>query len=269
MEPGSASGATRGSAPLGLQLVMVCILLAVGFTASRLLVADAHEAPGPAGGDAMSVQAQRLETALQELTARVERLETAPITAPATSVPGSRTETGAPSTELQRAIDELRARVERIEKAAAAAPRAANPGPVQPTPEELAARRAELRRRAFDPNESEESRWRSLNSLINRSSRAEPDLIQEALRIAQTSQDARTRADVWRNMHGVKNDSLVQPLLLALANDADRNVREEAAETLEDFADRHEVRAALEAAKANDADLGVRRQAEQSLARRR
>ena len=79
------------------------------------------------------------------------------------------------------------------------------------------------------------------------------------------SEDAEVRADVFRNLHGVTDPLLRQPLLDALGGDPSREVRSEAAETLDRYLDDPAVRAALEYAAASDPDKSVREQARESL----
>lgn len=94
---------------------------------------------------------------------------------------------------------------------------------------------------------------------------ARVDVLDEMILLAESSQRAETRADVWRQMSHVTDARLKEPLLRALAGDPHAKAREEAAETLEDFLPDARVEQALRAAAAGDADEGVRRQANASL----
>jgi hypothetical protein len=85
--------------------------------------------------------------------------------------------------------------------------------------------------------------------------------------LARTADDAGVRADVWRQLDEVADPAMLDPLLAALANDPDSEVREEAAETLAPFLPNPIVEAALRAAFENDASRDVREQAGESLAR--
>ncbi len=89
------------------------------------------------------------------------------------------------------------------------------------------------------------------------------------IELSQTSQDGEVRADVWRQLDGVTDPSLLTPLLDALANDPHPRAREEAAESLAAFLPDPNVEAALRYAMENDEDAGVRRQAAESLSGRR
>jgi HEAT repeat protein len=90
-------------------------------------------------------------------------------------------------------------------------------------------------------------------------------VLPEMIRLAENSQDERARADVWRQLSGVTDPSLLQPLLHALQNDPSPEAREEAAETLGDFMPDPAVRNALQFAAENDASPDVRAQCYESL----
>ena len=90
-------------------------------------------------------------------------------------------------------------------------------------------------------------------------------VLPEMLNLVQTSQDGDQRADVWRQLSGVKDPSLLEALLASLADDPVPKVREEAAETLEGFMPNATVQAALRLATDNDENSRVRRQAGESL----
>jgi hypothetical protein len=93
-------------------------------------------------------------------------------------------------------------------------------------------------------------------------------VVEDMVRLAETSNDAATRADVWRQLSHVTHRSMLAPLLAALQNDAAPNVREEAAETLADFLPDDNVRRALLHAAENDQSPKVKSQAWDSLGAR-
>jgi HEAT repeat protein len=97
----------------------------------------------------------------------------------------------------------------------------------------------------------------------------EPELraqvVLEILGWLEGVQDPATRTFIVRNLHGVKSPEIKAPLLELLERDADATVREEAAETLDDYLDDAQVRAALEQAAATDAEPSVRKQAAAAL----
>ena len=94
-------------------------------------------------------------------------------------------------------------------------------------------------------------------------------VLQEMIRVGETSQDEDVRADVWRQADGEsRNTLLVGPLIRALQSDPAEKAREEAAETLANYLDEPGVKSALEDAAHNDSDKDVREQASESLGRR-
>ncbi len=125
------------------------------------------------------------------------------------------------------------------------------------------------RTRALDSGNSVEDRLAALKSL--RFSRIEepdartPDVVASMIDLVQTSADAGVRADIYRQLDGVTDPNLLQPLLDSLANDEHPEVREEAAETLAKYLPDDQVDAALRHAEAHDEDEGVREQAAESL----
>lgn len=132
------------------------------------------------------------------------------------------------------------------------------------------ARRAEQRTEStavfVDATKSEEDRLRALRFLRGAGRGARGGAVaQAAIALVQTSRDAVTRADVWRQMSGADEPVLVPHLLASLQLDPAENVREEAAETLEDYRSVPGVEAALRAAMEQDQSESVRRQAQRSL----
>jgi len=93
--------------------------------------------------------------------------------------------------------------------------------------------------------------------------------LSEMIQLGEASDTARTRAEVWRQCSGLRDPSLVTPLLNALRHDRSARVREEAAETLGDYLDDPGVREALEFAAGNDESYDVRAKANASLARKK
>jgi len=122
------------------------------------------------------------------------------------------------------------------------------------------------KKRLLDPNLTELDRARALGMMRLQGGHKADEVVDAALGILAQSKDARTRALIIRNLHGSGNSRLVTPLLGVLASDADEDVRDEAAETLDDFVAQPEVKAALEQAASGDASEKVRRRAQASLA---
>ena len=99
--------------------------------------------------------------------------------------------------------------------------------------------------------------WRGLRGHENAYTDA---VVAQMVHLGLTASDPETRADVWRQADGrTKHDALVPALLQAVQSDADRRVREEAAETLVEYSDRPAVEASLRQLLASETDEGVRR----------
>ena len=169
--------------------------------------------------------------------------------------------------------DDLRRRIERLEQQLdalvrnRAKPAAALPDARQPeVPEDRL--QAQQRERQFhrtallDPAATEEARlvaWRALRSIPDS---YDDEVVATMTRLGLSSADAATRADVWRQADSRStHPAMATALLQALQTDAAANVREEAAETLENYLEVAGVRQALEIAAQSDADEKVRRQA--------
>lgn len=122
-----------------------------------------------------------------------------------------------------------------------------------------------MRTTAMNAAQSEEQRLEALGALRGIEGGRDANVVASMIHLAQTSKNGDTRADIWRQMSRAKDPQLIAPMLHALQTDTHAKAREEAAETLGDFNDRGDVRAALEHASKQDADAGVRRQAAESL----
>ena len=83
--------------------------------------------------------------------------------------------------------------------------------------------------------------------------------------LARTTGSRRVRTEALRLLHGVDDPDLVEPFLIALANDSYERVRDVAAANLAEFLDEAGVREALEEALVNDPSPLVRRTAGESL----
>lgn len=123
---------------------------------------------------------------------------------------------------------------------------------------------------ALDLRADEEERLDGLRALRGRrledgSDARDDDVVLAMVDLAETSEDPEVRADVYRQMSGCTNPHLRAPLLRALDQDANAEVREEAAETLEDFLPDAEVLAALQRALASDPSPRVKAQAAESM----
>ncbi len=125
----------------------------------------------------------------------------------------------------------------------------------------------------LDTNRSERERMEALNELrparigayppkyINDGEALSGDIAAAAAELAMQSEDPQIRASIWRTVSGVKDASLVQPLLLSLSDDPEPQVRVQAAEALAGHIHEPGVREALETAGYYDDDSSVRQAA--------
>jgi len=255
------------SSPLPtLIALLACILAAWSLSQSTgpATTEGSEKSPQPLS------EAQGSDGRVAELERRIAALENRP----ATGQPADSTrEPAPPQTDWAPRIQQLEQRLTRLEARAEKVIE-----PFEEAQKRLLARREteaaslpELRARATDPSLSAEERLQALRQLrSNRSKNARSGEVAQAMvLLAQTSPDPKVRADVWRQMSGADDPYLIPHLIQALRTDVDAKVREEAAETLGDFRDRPEARAALEHAKQFDKHDDVREQALRSLGRGR
>lgn len=118
---------------------------------------------------------------------------------------------------------------------------------------------------AVDRSQGIGERVRALRELRFRDGRS----LEVTLAMTELFQDPATpaalRADIIRQLDEVTFPELREPLLHAVLNDPEAEVREESAETLGPFLDDPRVEEVLRHVKENDPDHRVRRQAYESL----
>jgi hypothetical protein len=259
---------------MGNKLALAALVLAVAALLLHALAGPraesvrARDVPDEAGVTALEERVAVLESALEELRRSTAASALVPAAPPADREPMETDGEAAPDARL----DELAGRLERLEQ------RLSTP---EPDEAERAAR-FELERlmgnrmtvdeaaaRARDLAATEEQRLQGLRALRGQRLADGTDArllaLDDMLELARTSQDGGVRADVWRNLSGVTDRRLLQPLLDALAHDTNVNAREEAAETLADFLPDRAAESALRHAAESDPDRGVREQARESL----
>jgi cell division protein FtsB len=251
---------------IGIALATLAIALAVILmfwsTAGRDGAANA--ATADVDLDSLTSRIEALEKKNAELQARIEagKLETpgstrAPVENSATEGLTARV------TEVERQLAELRSKVE------VQAQLKANPQPGLVKPEAPPATLDEATRRARDPSATEAQRLAALHELrmlkLPDGTDARLAVLDDMIRLAQSSTDGDARADVWRQLNHITDARLKQPLLDALAFDTDKKAREKAADTLTDFLPDKVVEAALRQALQNDPSPDVKKQAAKSL----
>jgi hypothetical protein len=127
---------------------------------------------------------------------------------------------------------------------------------------------AQARQAALNVNASAEERLAALRTLRTADARSS-EVVEAMLRLQANSQDPAVRADIFRQLSGVKDATLKPPLINALLKDAHPKVREEAAETMAPFLTDPYIRSALTSAAQNDTDEKVKAQARETLEGRR
>lgn len=244
------------------------VWIAVGLSLAGSLVAagaywrvrstSPQAAGNPAAIESLKARVAHLEAELARSNQAVARLEREEKTA------GETGHAHAPSSHATGDTANLVKRIEVLERQMAAS--RPIPGQLGRGAQPNAAVLEGQKKRLLDPNLTELDRARALGMMRLQGGHKADEVVDAALGLLAQSKEARTRALIIRNLHGSGNPKLVAPLLGVLASDADEDVRDEAAETLDDFVAQPEVKAALEQAASSDASEKVRRRAQASLA---
>lgn len=223
---------------------------------------------------------QQPDPGVGELHARLEQLEAewrkpVPVTG---AVPAERAPTAERQPALLASDPEVARRLAELEKAFTAlqqreargdAVLAGAPLVKVPDPVERARRVQDNQQLILDPGSDDKAKLRAWGKLRDLEDSWNDAVVATMTHLGLTSADAKVRADVWRQADG---GSRVHPvmcnaLLQALAFDVDAKVRDEAAETLENYLGQPGVRQALDLASRSDADEKVRRRAVETLSR--
>jgi hypothetical protein len=216
----------------------------------------------PSGVAALVERVAQLERRLDELPAATQ----APL--PATAETVRREDTADLLIALQ-SVETRVAQLERQSQPAQAQPARAAAPPRDPAivAAELLAEIARRQNDVLDARSSAEVKLEAWRWMRREKGSWNDAVVAQMVDLGLTSTDPKVRADVWRQADGNQvHQALVPALLRALQSDGDANVREEAAETLENYFDRPEVQQALEHSSRNDLDPRVRRQASQTIA---
>ncbi|HET6406584.1 MAG TPA: HEAT repeat domain-containing protein, partial [Chthoniobacteraceae bacterium] len=121
-----------------------------------------------------------------------------------------------------------------------------------------------VRRRALDRTNPSANRLAALGELRSLNAR-DAEVVSAMIDLARQSSDSAIRADVFRQLNGISEPRLKEPLITALSGDQSSDVRSEAAETLEGFRDDPEVHALLEKAGRSDPNYEVKAAAVEAL----
>ncbi|TAJ24498.1 MAG: hypothetical protein EPO68_01325 [Planctomycetota bacterium] len=167
------------------------------------------------------------------------------------------------------ASPELLARLASLEASMAALARAQEPQPVAVRPASVQPEPSEARLTALDFGRSEAERLAALGKLrdmtIDGRDARSREVVLAMLDLAERSPNEKTRDDVYRQLHGVKDDALRDAMLRSLAGDPSAKVRRRAAEDIDTFLPDPMVEAALRRAAETDADANVRAMALSTL----
>jgi len=116
----------------------------------------------------------------------------------------------------------------------------------------------------LDPLVDSRERLAILRKLRSAGARS-PEIVLSMVQLYREEPNARIRADIFRQLNGVTEAELLVPLIDAVADEIEPDVREEAAETLANFLPDPIVKEWLEYLRDNDSSEAVRRQAQASL----
>lgn len=127
-----------------------------------------------------------------------------------------------------------------------------------------AARMQDMQARFFDPSASDSDRLRALR-MIRRNGQITDEVAAQALGLLQNSTNANTRRELLRQLDGLTNSTMKEPLLALLSTEQNGGVREELVDALGDFAQDPAVEAKMWDLALNDPNGEVREEAQDAL----
>ncbi len=248
---------------MGAAAAVVVCLAWPGAGRSGALV-DAGPAPAPGVSQALDVSA---DPAWQTLVARVKKLEDSARLVP---VVHSATEPRRSAELNPIEIEAILERLEELERAKAARGSAAGPLPTDVNdvhwPDDEAETRGLASAVILDRGASDEAKIDAHKRLRRLEDPYTDAMLDELLRIAESSPDEELRGNVWTYFDGTAHlPDLVPRLMNAARNDPSAAVRTEAVETLGNYLDDPSVRALLESILRDDPDKSVRDRARRTL----
>ena len=218
--------------------------------------------------DAPSSDVRRLRDEVRALSRQISEFKEEPPRPAPAPVPVQ----GPDLEALEERIDSLETQVNRIREATVLALQAKGvrlqpevltvPAPPKPPDAQELAR---LQAAAMDPTKSAEDRLQALARLRRVPDARTRGVVTGMLRLFETSTNSDVRVNILRNLHRALPLDLKGPVIRALQSDPEREIREEAAETLGPHINDPVVRAALEHASRNDVNEKVREEAADSL----
>lgn len=234
--------------------MVIAISVALSVAIMQLLPTTASTADSPAVTVVDSKRIAALEERVDELVAAIAPLRPERITAPRSTErkADTTTEPYQVTGDLNDKIRQLEANLAALRNGAAANETRGQP---KPTVEEA-------RQTLATPAATDTAKVAAHERLRRQRDAYTPAMIRDLVRIGLTNPDPKLRADIWRCFDGATHlPQIVPHLIQALANDGDARVRNEAAETLGDYATIASVRQALEHAYRHDPDKTVREKA--------
>ena len=256
------------------------VLASVGCSVAAVLwlrqppAARSTASPAPASTPAKSI-GPRLDALEARLALLEAELEESRLAAPVPSsdrvavqaAEESTTEGSAAGADLARRIALLERRLAGVERDAEP------PSPAEQLAQELERERAreqsilDAKRALADASASRDEKLAAHEALRRVPDAYTPGMVADLVHLGANDADPSARADVWRNFDGASHlPELVPHLLRALEGDPDAGPRNEAAETLGNYADDPAVMAALRHAAEHDPSPEVRAKAKRTLA---
>jgi hypothetical protein len=123
---------------------------------------------------------------------------------------------------------------------------------------------ADLQKVLADTTVTDSEKLAALGQLRRNDARS-PEVLASAIGLYQTAEDPNVRAEAFRNLSGVSDPSIMEPLLTGLSQDDSSRVRGVAAGVLSAYREDPTVAAWLKYAAENDPDPGVQRLAQAAL----
>lgn len=261
----------RREPPLPSPLLCSLVAAAIGGLAGAALVmvwqpGNQVSLPAPIQGDP-----GELRERLERLEAEVRRPAPAVVPAGGAGVEGAIVREAPPAVVDPAILQRLQA----LEQAVTAFGKRPIGGPVSggpggaPAVEDALAKSREIgasQATILDPSRTDQERLAAWAWLRHQADGWNDGVVAMMTQMGLSNASAAVRADVWRQADARStHPAMGQALLQALQIDQEATVREEAAETLENYLDLPGVREALVAARDRDTDAKVRRQAERTL----
>lgn len=238
-------------------------ILACAIGAAAFIRAGEHSMASAAGSHPDSERIMSIESGVAGLRSDVDRLRSAPKSESGSREPASGTQDGSVPKDVLDRLKALEDSLADLKRAPAIHDRRDGAESAQDL--------AEKRRIATDPTADAQAKLAALRSLRGRRVEGQdartPDVVLSMIDLADHSDDATVRADVYRQLHGVNDRNLRDAMLRALQSDPDPAVRGQCAKDINSFLPDPLVVDALRNAADNDESPNVRREALDTLSK--